>query len=483
MPKTRQLLQAKITYSDAKAEEFNILHRLRYPSEQTKFFAHLYDKREWMKATVAHHLGLESFTQCQVADTENWLHGSFNVCVPITIDSWDGKRVLLRFPLPYRIGESFRPGNCDEKVRCEAGSYAWLQENCPDVPIPKLYGFALSTGETFTRLENLPYLPNCFQFLRQHLLSWLKDSIPSQYVRHQSTDPIFTDGIVNKGYLLIEFIEETRGSMLSNTWREGQNGPKLRMNFFRDLSRLFLNITRIPLSRIGSFIIDNDGFLHLTNRLLSIELQQLENEEVPTEIPRNYTYSTVDSYIIDVLGFHDNRFRYQPNAVNNLGDCAYQLSVLTSMRTIFQSIFRPVEMLGPPYWLADKGVGQLVPSEYNVIRHEFMEALITEEQHRDSAILSCSNDGVSQLCLSDLMKRSWKTGAFWYSLALSSPSALFTIFSKHVRPLFCKDYEEEFEVVMPFFFEKNVGYIAGRKLADREEYDKKLRRAFEDSSG
>ena len=26
--------------------------------------------------------------------------------------------------------------------------YAWLQENCPSVPIPQLHGFALSTGQT-----------------------------------------------------------------------------------------------------------------------------------------------------------------------------------------------------------------------------------------------------------------------------------------------------------------------------------------------
>lgn len=148
MPKTRQLLRGDITLSDAEAKEFNILHQLRYQSQQSKFFAHLDNQREWMKAAVTHHLGLRSSAQCHVADTESWLHGSFNVCVPITVDSWDGKRVLMRFPLPYRVGESFRPGNCDEKIQCEAGSYAWLQKNCPDVPIPKLYGFALSTGET-----------------------------------------------------------------------------------------------------------------------------------------------------------------------------------------------------------------------------------------------------------------------------------------------------------------------------------------------
>lgn len=101
-----------------------------------------------MRAVVAHHLGLGSYAVCHVAEEENWLNGSFNICVPTTIDNWNGKRVLIRFPLPYRIGEAARPGNGDEKIRCEAGTYAWLQENCPDVPIPGLYGFALSTGET-----------------------------------------------------------------------------------------------------------------------------------------------------------------------------------------------------------------------------------------------------------------------------------------------------------------------------------------------
>lgn len=147
MPKTRQLLRREVTYSDVKNEEFNILHQLGYHVEQTQFFAHLHGNRNWMKTIVTRHLGLRSSAECHVADMDNWLHGSFNVCVPITIDSWGGKRVLMRFPLPYRIGEAFRPGNCDEKIRCEAGAYAWLEKNCPDVPIPQLYGFALSTGE------------------------------------------------------------------------------------------------------------------------------------------------------------------------------------------------------------------------------------------------------------------------------------------------------------------------------------------------
>lgn len=106
-----------------------------------------------MKSVVAHHLNLGSANVCHIARIEDWFRGSFNVCIPITIEEWErrrqlGNRVVLRFPLPYRVGEDFRPGNGDEKIQCEAGSYAWLQQNCPDIPIPRMYGFALSTGES-----------------------------------------------------------------------------------------------------------------------------------------------------------------------------------------------------------------------------------------------------------------------------------------------------------------------------------------------
>ncbi|KFY79015.1 hypothetical protein V498_08999 [Pseudogymnoascus sp. VKM F-4517 (FW-2822)] len=174
MLKPLPLLRGEITYPTAKAEEVNILYRLRYPAEKAKFFNHIDNKRNWITTVVAHHLKLKSPALCQVADAENWYHGK----------EQPGQRVLIRFPLPYRVGEAFHPGNGDEKIRCEAGTYAHLQENCPEIPIPRLYGFATSDGETFTRLQNLPFLARCFQYLRRQLLSWLGRPLPTRYVRH-----------------------------------------------------------------------------------------------------------------------------------------------------------------------------------------------------------------------------------------------------------------------------------------------------------
>ena len=153
MDRTRRLLREEITFSLAKEREVSILHQLGYFDRQRRFFSYLDTRRDWMKAVVAQHLSLDSADVCYIVKIEDWFRGSFNICVPITIVNWKrrqqpGKRVILRFPLLYRVGDDFRPRNGDEKIQCEAGTYVWLQQNCPEIPIPRLYGFALSTGET-----------------------------------------------------------------------------------------------------------------------------------------------------------------------------------------------------------------------------------------------------------------------------------------------------------------------------------------------
>ncbi|GKZ25604.1 hypothetical protein AbraIFM66951_002993 [Aspergillus brasiliensis] len=102
-----------------------------------------------------------------------------------------------------------------------------------------------------------------------------------------------------------------------------------------------------------------------------------------------------------------------------------------------------------------------------------MDALKVEEK----ALMASKH---SSPLLSDIMDRTWETGTFWYTLALSSPSGLFTIFQRHIRPLFCKDNLEEFHLIMPFLWGKNVGRIAYQKVSDKKEYDRKLEQEFKD---
>jgi hypothetical protein len=94
---------------------------------------------------VSFHLRLKS---CQIADQADWLCGSYNVCIPVYINLPSEECVLIRIPLPYKVGEENIPGNIEEILRCEVATYIWIRENCPDVPIPTLYGFAFPNGQT-----------------------------------------------------------------------------------------------------------------------------------------------------------------------------------------------------------------------------------------------------------------------------------------------------------------------------------------------
>jgi hypothetical protein len=144
MPNPRRLLRGSITYSQAKGKETNIIHQLTYWQRQNEFFEYIHKYSGLIEALVARHLGLCS-SMCRVAGREKWMHGSFNLCVPVLIRN--ANPVIMRFPLPYRVGDDFSPGNSDEKVRCEAGAYAWLEQECPAIRIPRIYGFGLSSGK------------------------------------------------------------------------------------------------------------------------------------------------------------------------------------------------------------------------------------------------------------------------------------------------------------------------------------------------
>jgi hypothetical protein len=96
-------------YEAAKEEDASILHQLGYWDQRIRLFTHLYRNCGLIATIAAHHLGLTSADICHVVDVEDWIHGSFNVCIRIDIDGQGqdaGGQVMIRVPLPYRIGST-----------------------------------------------------------------------------------------------------------------------------------------------------------------------------------------------------------------------------------------------------------------------------------------------------------------------------------------------------------------------------------------
>lgn len=141
--------------------------------------------------------------------------------------------------------------------------------------------------------------------------------------------------------------------MLSETWDAKKNDKDLRANLFKGLAQMLLEFAKTPVSRIGSFVIDNKGFLKLSNRPLIQEVQELENHHIPVDIPRNMTYSRADSYINDILAYHKDRMRYQLNAVNNDADAIWQMSAFGTMKAAVAQYFEHSLRHGPFYLYPD----------------------------------------------------------------------------------------------------------------------------------
>jgi len=119
--------------------------------------------------------------------------------------------------------------------------------------------------------------------------------------------------------------------MLSESWKTFYYNWNQRANLFRDICQIMLLLAQSPFPCIGFLTIDNYGVLSFANRPLILQLQQLENKGIPTNILKNLTYSAVDAYFLDLLAYYNSRIQYQPNSIQNKPNNKAQLLALTIM--------------------------------------------------------------------------------------------------------------------------------------------------------
>jgi hypothetical protein len=309
----------------------------------------------------------------------------------------------------------------------------------------------------------------------------------------------------------MDFIEEEEGCMLSTTWDALCGDSERRTNFFRDLSRIMLSLTRRSLPHIGSLTIDDEGVVSLANRPLSMIVPEAENDSCPPVASRSYVYSTVEPYVLDLFNYHDNRIRYQPNSVISRDDALDQMEALTLMRACLphflnrhsrsgpfyltltdlhkSNIFvdenwhikaiidlewacsRPVEMLRPPLWLTGQAIDGLVDeklADLKLTLDGFYSILETvEKQSLRPGSLSVANT----------FRENWSTGRIWYFRALDSLTGLYGVFLNHIGPIFASDIKN----IAARYWYPDAENVVRRRVADKIEYDTQLRQAFEDA--
>ncbi|KAL2755358.1 hypothetical protein ACRALDRAFT_1076969 [Sodiomyces alcalophilus JCM 7366] len=500
------LLAGAITFSEAVDDETDVLRKLSYPEKRLDFYQFLHTHASDIETIVSHHLGVSRDT-CRVPWVDEWVHGSFNVCIPVYVHG--RKSIAIRFPLPYKIGESTHQGNAEEKLRCEVATYAWMQAHCPSVPIPRLWGFCFPGKPSFTTLDRAPLLSRLCWYIHRSICWIFGKPTASSYVVHPHRQKL------SSGYMVMDYV--ANGRMLSAAWHVVDNDINKRRALYQGISRIMLGMAQVPFRQIGSLTIDDCGVVSLANRPLGLHLHQLENEEISTGIPRNLTYASTDTYLLDRLACHDNRLRYQPNSITDQADGASQMSTLTIMRALMphftlkerrhgpfvlmltdlhsSNIFvdddghvtcvidlewacaLPGEMLQPPYWLTNRAIDEITDdnlAEYAERHKEFISVFRVEEE-------ACG----STTSYAEMMSKNWELGGSWYFTAIDSLNGLYNLFLQHIQPRYGPEAVQgwkEFErSVTPYWTPGTTKFI-NQKIQEREHYLQRLREVFQRAS-
>jgi len=317
-------------------------------------------------------------------------------------------------------------------------------------------------------------------------------------------------------YMLLEYIGHDKGEVLSNTWDRHRRDPVRRQKLFRGMARLILSLARIPQPRIGSFQFHNNGTITLSNRPLPCSIIILENEGAPRTISRNETYTCTEPFVSDILTFHDNFFLGNPNAAHSTEDCLGQMAAKAMLRALSHHYIQresrngpfrlqltdfhasnifvdkdwnitclidhewvcalPAEMLSVPYWLTGCGIDEIIEDrlgEFDIVRQEFMDIFEEEE------IRMTPTDAPS---LTTIMHDGWKSGAVWFWHCITSVNAAFALVEDHIGPKFLP-LSTKTEGILSQYWCQSSSLVAERKVADREEYVKRLQVLFDEEAG
>ncbi|EGX88183.1 hypothetical protein CCM_09319 [Cordyceps militaris CM01] len=451
------------------SEENKLVSR-HFPHLQEQFYSSINAQKGELEDLICNLLQVPS---CRIIPSRLWRSGSFNVAILVRLPF--GKNVYLRLPFLHRLGEHTFPGNAEEKLRTEIATYLWLQEHCPDVPIPSLYAFGFPDGSIVrsTRFK--------IQHAYADFLSVLVH-MPQKYPVVAKTGEAFKRHNCVSSWPP----SSNTGKSLALSWREHYQDKTYTDNLFRGLARVALP--------------------------LNLYMHMVENEGVPIPIPRQRTYLEVESYLSDLLSLQDTKLQEQPNAMLDTEDGRRQMAAIVALRATMHrfidpglrqgpfyltltdlhqsNIFvdehwnikaiidlewthtLPAEMQTPPYWLTSRAVDGLKEplhlQQYEEALENYLTVYMDEEIKRNGSTRQA-----------DLQRRAWRSGSFWFFKAATIPKGMYNLFNRHIQPMFNQHHPEMsiFNDVFYWYWGLQASDLIDRKLEEREEYVNELRKS------
>ncbi|KAK6004434.1 hypothetical protein QM012_008296 [Aureobasidium pullulans] len=416
-----------ITESKALDLEIDVIPKLHGRQESDKFRQKLQSSVSHIRELVSRHLQIPQ-SDFTIVDPSAWIEGAFNICVGIDIKNdrhphlpWGA---VIRFPLPFNSGESFAPGTMDEKLRCEAATYIWIRQNCPNIPLPRLLGMGFPGSRSFTAVENETML-NRLQWYLRSMWDWLNGKETSPYSSH--TRSILT----GTGYLLLE-------------WDMTYSSTE---PYIQD----FLGYHDHRMIYQKNSILDVDDAVFQLRALVGMRallplFWNLESRKGP--------------FVLSLPDLHQSNI-----FVND------DWNLVSIIDLEFAPVV-PIQMTHVPYWLADKTLDGLNGSELAIYKRHYDRFVDVLEQEEKTLV---RNNSYSQL-----LRHEWDTGRFWYALALGSINVFPFIYQEHLEPKFFAEEsvtDAQKEAFSRLWCEDVDAFIA-KKLEDYEVYKDNVRAIF-----
>ncbi|KAK3366879.1 hypothetical protein B0T24DRAFT_722772 [Lasiosphaeria ovina] len=421
------------TLKSAAREETDFLLAVRHQRDADGFRQRIARESKSIAAVVRHHLRLGNDDSCVVLPPEAWIQGGLNLCILVDV---------VHIP------------TINEKVACEVGAYAWMQEHCADIRIPHLYAFGFTSGTHFAHIHQRPCWDMC---------------TPS----------------ASTAYMLLEHIGPKTGQMLSATLAQHRRDSPRQDRLFRGLARVMLSLARLPQPHIGSFRFNaTDGTL----------------------------YQSTDTFASDMLTMHDNYLLHYRHAVRNDMDARERMTNRTLLRAamhhfippdrrngpflvqltdIYQSnIFvdddwnvldlericaLPAEMLAVPYWLTGCTIDDIVGSEYESFDQARQQFLAAMEEEIKCTTRPVAHD-IPIICT---MQDSWSSKAVWFWACITSINGWLFVFEDHILPKFGADRR-----LIPnlsrasALWTEGIDAVVKAKVDDEDKYRGELRSLF-----
>lgn len=299
--------------------------------------------------------------------------------------------------------------------------------------------------------------------------------------------------------------------MVVHNWDDKLEDPICRKRLLTGMTKIILEMAKVPQPKIGSFRFNNDCTISLDSRAMFAATAILEGQGTPRTIAEGHTYTCTEPFVADLITFLDGNLTSDVSAADAETDCRSQMATRTFLRAVAHHFIKkeyrdgpfvmqltdlnpgnffvdddwnitclfdlewvcalPPEALSAPYWVTGCSIDGLTGDalvKFDEVRQEFMEILREKEA-----------EYTLTWPLASVMEEMWATSGVWFWHSLTSVDAAYWMISHHLSENFAVVMTTDVDKTMSRLWSADADNAVETKVREFEEYAKDVQRLFD----